>query len=313
MRTERRYILYELNIDPEYEWLHIPMSEAKRSRLEADIGKNGVLKPLVVWRGYVVDGHKRYEICRRHGLVIPIRNISFDCSYDAMIWICGKNLLRFDLTEEYRKYNIGKMYLLKRDRARDQITGTVSSRYPKNNYPIAWQMGGELKMSHSTVLKYSQYAEAIDMIRKLQPDICKKILNGQIRVSHENVLEISKLSPEDLMILKKSFCEEDRTHFTISEIRHELHWNRIHPATPERRLPPVQHAAIKQMPAYDPDAEISSLALMIPTWRGSMERVRDTANFSAASDAIKKKLLGQLSSLSDTIRELQIILYGGRV
>lgn len=65
---------------------------------------------------------------------------------------------------------------------------------------------------------------------------------------------------------------------------------------------------IKQMPAYDPDAEISSLTLTIPTWISSMNRTKSIAKFSEVTTNGLCKLEQQLNALSDTIKEFKKII-----
>ena len=88
------------------------------------------------------------------------------------------------------------------------------------------------------------------------------------------------------------------------------------PAVPERRLDTGLHSvgiarsvnplpatsagsptSVKDMPAYDPDAELSSLAFTIPSWGSSIHRVRNTANFEAASHSVKRRLRKNLTAL----------------
>ena len=57
-------------------------------------------------------------------------------------------------------------------------------------------------------------------------------------------------------------------------------------------------AQIKQMPEYDPDAELSSLSFTIPSWVRTIERTANNANFIASSDSAKDKLRCQLRELA---------------
>lgn len=91
-----------------------------------------------------------------------------------------------------------------------------------NRYLIAREMGEIHNVSHSTVLKYSQYAEAIDAIYEREPAVVGSILTGQVRVSIENIIEISRLSNDDLSILKDCFRDKNRDRVVMSEIWHEL-------------------------------------------------------------------------------------------
>ena len=58
------------------------------------------------------------------------------------------------------------------------------------------------------------------------------------------------------------------------------------------------------MPAFDPDAEISSLTLTIPSWSSSIERTRSRADLSIVSTDARNRLIGALLSLQDTVSEM---------
>ena len=55
------------------------------------------------------------------------------------------------------------------------------------------------------------------------------------------------------------------------------------------------------MPLYDPDAEISSLVLTIPSWISSIDRTRSSANLQGISSNARSKLDEELSRLKKTI------------
>lgn len=57
---------------------------------------------------------------------------------------------------------------------------------------------------------------------------------------------------------------------------------------------------IKKMPSYDPDAEILSLALTIPSWINSIKMVYEQADFKRAGTLAKYKLAEELETLKNT-------------
>ncbi len=295
VRYERR-----INTEPEFSSLHVPMAEVKLKRLEEDILTHGIAHPLFVWRGLLIDGHKRYRICLKHNLEFPVINISFNSKFDAMEWICDSYLLRDNLTEEYRKYFIGKKFLIRLEKSKVVAggEGLVTYRTPNNRRNIAQQIGNALNISYGTVLKYSQYATAMDMICEREPKIAEKILTDTIKVSHESITEIARLSADDLRILRKCFNDSNKDHLSHSEIWHELRWNRVRPTLPTSRKKKQTDAAIKHMPEYDPDSELSSLTLTIPAWIRIIERTLNTADFLESSESARAKLTYQLRELA---------------
>ena len=72
-------------------------------------------------------------------------------------------------------------------------------------------------------------------------------------------------------------------------------------------LPEDRHA-IKQMPAYDPDAVLNGLTFTAASWSKAVLRVRKTADFRAATPAGRRRLQRALSGLMAEITELTNIL-----
>ena len=62
--------------------------------------------------------------------------------------------------------------------------------------------------------------------------------------------------------------------------------------------------SVKDMPEFDPDAEISSLTLTIPSWQSSIERAKNTADLTCVSQQAKGNLVRALNELRNTIADL---------
>jgi hypothetical protein len=60
--------------------------------------------------------------------------------------------------------------------------------------------------------------------------------------------------------------------------------------------------SVKDMPSYDPDAEISSLTLTIPSWCSSLSRTISHADLKAVTDHARKNLHHALFQLMKTIQ-----------
>jgi len=59
--------------------------------------------------------------------------------------------------------------------------------------------------------------------------------------------------------------------------------------------------SVKNMPAYDPDAEILSLVFTIPSWISSIERTHSSADFKEVSSSARQRLEYELSRLQSTV------------
>ena len=64
---------------------------------------------------------------------------------------------------------------------------------------------------------------------------------------------------------------------------------------------PLPAVSIKSMPMYDPDAEIASLALTIPSWQSSIERVKNTMHIGETTQEARVRLIERLIELNTTV------------
>lgn len=90
-------------------------------------------------------------------------------------------------------------------------------------------------------------------------------------------------------------------------MRHELQWKRVSAATspPQKKTTAASHEfQIKKQPVYDPNAEIASLSLTIPSWNGTIKRVTENTNFTKTSREARQKLLRQLYNLYGAVTPL---------
>ena len=77
-----------LTIDPQFKNLIPPLQRTEYLQLEENLLADGCRDPLVVWRGTLIDGHNRYEICTRHSIPFSVKEMNFYCREEAIAWIC---------------------------------------------------------------------------------------------------------------------------------------------------------------------------------------------------------------------------------
>lgn len=77
-----------------------PMTDEELSDLRADISANGIQQPIAVWRGSIIDGRHRYQICRELGIEPPIQEIDDDA--DPVRFVLSANMHRRHLNESQR-------------------------------------------------------------------------------------------------------------------------------------------------------------------------------------------------------------------
>lgn len=94
-----------LKIDEDYKNLLPELTAEEYTGLERDIVKHGILSPIIVWNGVIVDGHNRYAIAQAHRFPdasIPTKEMQFDSKDQALSWILKHQLGRRNLTDFQR-------------------------------------------------------------------------------------------------------------------------------------------------------------------------------------------------------------------
>ena len=70
----------------------------------------------------------------------------------------------------------------------------------------------------------------------------------------------------------------------------------------------MPRTSIKDMPVYDPDAEMVSLIFTIPFWRRSINHVKEVADVDKASREARLRLIEALMLLESTADKLIDVL-----
>ena len=263
-----------------------------------------------------MDGHNRYEICTRLGVPFDVRERHFDNREEAIIWICSKQLGRRNISDETRRYLIGKRYeaekviaakrnyngwnqYRKREQSGDLPYEVIDPDSQQEKIRTSQRIGDEYHLAHGTVEKYGTYSKAVDAIAKKDPTMLPRILSGRYKISHDNVVALSRMLPSEV----KKFGRQMKAMKKSSVyVPYGVARTQLGQVAPE---PPVQvKPEIKNMPDFDPDAEVTGLTLTIPSWATSLSRTRSNTDLSSISLKARMNLEHALFNLQATIEEL---------
>ncbi len=293
----------KLHIDPEFQNLISALSEKEFELLEQNIIRDGCREPISTWNDVILDGHNRYKICVQHNIQFTVVQISVTSRQDAIAWICTNQLGRRNISDETRKYLIGKRYDAEKKKATEQNlyrginppaakmlpSGTPAKGVPRTSVIL----GKEYHVSHATIQKYSRYAKAIDKLADRNHTLVPKILSGKVKVSQNKIIELAQL-PKDVI---HDICQQINVAETDSL-----------PYSQTRRIINIpkneKQKTVKDMPDYDPDAEVSILTLTIPSWKGLISRVFAALSVHPVSGKARSKLKSELLALSHSLVEL---------
>lgn len=303
---------HRLVIDPEFRDLIPALQESERKILEENLRKEGCRDPIATWNGVILDGHNRYEICRRLGIPFATIEVPVYNREEAVAWICANQLGKRNISDVTRRYLIGKRYAMEKivgahnPSGKNQYSKKEEARATMLHRPYyddtacrtRERLANEYHISHTTVLNYECYTQAVDYLWEVMPELVPKILSGQIKISQENIVELAKLPPLEVRRVGNEILKGDGP-------AGHLNVRRVMPVKQEQRASAiVPSMEIKNTPAYDPDAEVSSLTLTIPSWVSSINRTRTLANMNEVTPEAREKLLNGLRLLRESVNEM---------
>lgn len=279
--------------------------------MERQLRRLGCVSPIRVWKNYVLVDWDQYEFCIANNIPLQITYCSFRSLEDATIWICRDQYQRGDISEAMQKYIVGRRLRAERTRRANIATESRAlalENARKNGIPVSLvphishsdysltkvsaSLSGEYHVCRQTVRKYAVFSTMIDQLYELEPALTEKVLQGEIFLAHESLEEIVSMNAGDIVRLSKYFLETTNHKPTYVKFKATLEKAKEKP--PQAPPPP---GSIKEMPQYDPDAEVASLSLTIPSWIGSIQRAQRNSDFTKISPRARGKLIYELNNL----------------
>lgn len=256
-----------------------PFRTAEKHALRARSGL-GPMEELHLWNGKLLCEYGKMKLCIEENIPVKIVNHEFSSPRQARIWAIRYSLEHRTCFDPWRYWLIGQLYFEMREEEQDPTHQDI-----QRNELSATSLLREFQITRSTLDNYRFYAQGIRRFFGENEDTAFRILRGEIALSLNNMRQIMKLSPED-------FSEVARE---MEEAGEFVSPNRV-TAILEKRLPPSRprkegkRTTIKDMPAYDPDAEVMSLLLTLPIWTRQMERAQKATDFCKVTPGTVRKL-----------------------
>ncbi len=171
----------ELKINPEFQDLIPKLKQEEFDLLEESIIEEGCRDAIVIWNGTVIDGHNRYEICKKHNIEFDVTRKEFDSEEQVKDWIDANQLGRRNLTPDQMRYIRGRRY----ERLKKPKGGTGANQHVQiaQNGPSATaeKLAKEHGVSRNTIKRDSEFYKEVEELKKVRPEDAKKIISGEER------------------------------------------------------------------------------------------------------------------------------------
>lgn len=177
----------DFNVDEEFKSLCPPLSGEEFNQLRINILSEGCRDPLVVWReeGILLDGHNRLAICEENDIPFQTVEISLPSRDAAKDWIIRNQLGRRNLTPTQwtcllgLRYNIEKKEVPNPEGAGGK-SGKIVKPQNEEQQSTSERLAEEYGVSHATVERAGQFAEAVEQLKPHIPDIQARVMAGKI-------------------------------------------------------------------------------------------------------------------------------------
>ena len=175
--------------DPEFENLIPPLSEDERKQLEENILASGKCRDaIILWGGIVIDGHNRYEICKRHGIEFEVKEMGFESRKEAKLWILKNQLGRRNLTDAMKiELALVKAEMLREKARKNQVRvggdkvgqgalSTKSSPHVDESLDVQKVLVAEAGVGAGTFQRYMQIKESGSR------ELLEKVQKGRLKI-----------------------------------------------------------------------------------------------------------------------------------
>jgi len=281
----------ELTILDELKTLLPPLSEKEYDGLETNLIQDGCLSDLVAWGDILIDGHNRYEICRKHQIPFGIKSIHFETLDDAKLWIWKHQESRRNLTPYQRAELALKFKNVIAAKAKERQKGGQGGVLLPATLPEAKETRHELAelagIGSRTLDKAEYIAEHADAQTK------EKLRRGEKGTSINK--EYNRLKEDEKVQTKKSKTDSEASP-TVTVSAEEPDDTYPEPPCPNKHVKYFPKTTLKLIPQESPRVLLVNLFEIFR--KGFVEEMivmaMDMLAEERGKDAVKK-LLAQLN------------------
>jgi len=258
--------LSQLKIDPEFQSKIPPLQFEEEQQLEQNIIAEGrLLNPIITWNGYILDGHTRYRILKKHGFIkFEVEEIQLANKYEALAWICKNQLGRRNLSPERKKFLLGKEY----ESTKLAVGAPLGSKHGirkcgQNDHIFTesrtcQRIASEHGVGEKTVRRAEKYSQGIDAAEEAVPGAQEEILTGRIKATDAQIAALPVIPKEERPAILDELRKEKgkRNENLLSRLKPERPPPKSAPPKPPEPPQNEEPAAPEPVTPSPPEEEI---------------------------------------------------------
>lgn len=258
--------LSQLKIDLEFQSKIPPLQFEEEQQLEQNIIVEGrLLNPIITWNGYILDGHTRYRILKKHGFIkFEVEEIQLANKYEALAWICKNQLGRRNLSPERKKFLLGKEY----ESTKLAVGAPLGSKHGirkcgQNDHIFTesrtcQRIASEHGVGEKTVRRAEKYSQGIDAAEEAVPGAQEEILTGRIKATDAQIAALPAIPKEERPAILDELRKEKgkRNENLLSRLKPERPPPKSAPPKPPEPPQNEEPAAPEPVTPSPPEEEI---------------------------------------------------------
>jgi len=202
-----------LKINDEFKKLIPALTKEEFTRLEQNIINEGCRDAIVLWQGYIIDGHNRYEICTKHNIEFSTINMDFADENDVKIWMIQNQFGRRNINNYTRSILALQLEDLFKQKAKKNQGGFKGNQYTSGSYQISdkdqkintnKELAKIANVSHDTIAKVKKIEN------EAPAEVKEKLQNGEMSINeaYKEIKSIEKT--EKIQQAKQKILEQTR-------------------------------------------------------------------------------------------------------
>nr|WP_136252854.1 MT-A70 family methyltransferase [Ningiella ruwaisensis] len=175
-----------LRIKPEFKDLIPPLSDSEREQLEQNILSDGIIRePIVIWQGFILDGHNRYDIAHKNELRFEVHPMDFEDENEAKLWMINNQFGRRNLPPFVRAELALKAKPLIAERAKENLVeaGKNNGKGLQNSAKAIDKVDTRAELSKRAEVSHDTISKAEKILEKADEDTKAKLRSGEISIN----------------------------------------------------------------------------------------------------------------------------------
>lgn len=202
-------------IREEFKKLIPALTAEEFKQLETNILSEGIRDPLVLWRGYLVDGHNRYAIATEHGLDYKTVNKDFKDSNEVKEWMILNQFGRRNLSNYQRSVlalQLEEVFSAKAKEKQKEAGGSLPQKSAEAPIETRKELAKVANVSHDTIAKVKKI-EAV-----ATPEVKAQLSTGELSIN-QAYQEIKKEEKKEIQVEKKKEYEQRIATVSVNEFK----------------------------------------------------------------------------------------------